>query len=67
MPIYYFEEILRKIALFDIQQDFLLKIFQLNVRIREKIIRESQLVNNDVSKNLIRIIHHENELIKCNN
>ena len=67
LPIYYFDEILRKIGLFDISQDLLLKILQLNIRIREKIIQEAHLVNNDVSKILIQIIHHENDLIKCNN
>ena len=67
LPICYFDEILRKIGLFDISQDLLLKILQLNIRIREKIIKESELVNNDVSKTLIQIIHHENDLINCNN
>ena len=67
LPIDYFDEVLRKIGLFDISQDLLLKILQLNIRIREKIIKESELVNNDVSKTLIQIIHHENDLINCNN
>ena len=67
LPIDYFDEILRKIGLSDISQDLLLKIFQLNIDIREKIIKESLLVNNDVSKILIQIINHENDLIKCNN
>ena len=67
LPNDYFDEILRKIGLSDISQDLLLKIFQLNIDIREKIIKESLLVNNDVSKILIQIIHHENYLIKCNN
>ena len=67
LPIDYFDEVLRKIGIFDISEDLLLKIFQLNINVREKIIKESQLVNNDVSRILIQIIHHENDLIKCNN
>ena len=55
LPIDYFDEVLRKIGIFDISEDLLLKIFQLNINVREKIIKESQLVNNDVSRILIQI------------
>ncbi len=67
LPIDYFDEVLRKIGLSNISQNLLLKIFQLNIHTREKIIKESLLVNNNVSKILIQIIHHENDLIKYNN
>ena len=50
LPYDYFNEVLRKIGDVDIPQDILLKIFQLNISIRKKILDESELIENEVSK-----------------
>ena len=67
LPYDYFDEILRKIGQLNIPNDFLLRIFQLNISIREQIIKASKDVNNDVSKTLTKILNYENALIKNNN
>ena len=63
LPYAYFEEILRKIGHFNISGDLLLKIFQLNISIREKIVDESNLINNEVSKQLTKLMLYEINLI----
>ena len=63
LPYDYFEEILRKISDLNIPQDFLLKIFEYNISIRNKIIDETYLIENDVSKNLNKLMHYERSLI----
>ena len=67
LPFYYFEEVLRRIGHIDIPQDLLLKIFQLNISIREQIINESQLTDNLVSNTLIKVMKYETDLIKSHN
>ena len=63
----YFDELIKKIGKSNISKDLLEQIFLFNISIREKIINESQLVDNEVSKILIQIMHHENNLIKLHN
>ncbi len=67
LPYDYFDEILRRIGHINIPQDLLLKIFQLNISIREKIIHESNLIDNKVSNTLTKIMHHEIALITSDN
>ena len=67
LPYDYFGEILRKIDYSDNSQKVLTKIFQLNIEIREKIIHESHLLNNEVSKILIKVMNYENDLIRSHN
>ena len=67
LPYDYFDEILRRIVHINIPQDLLLKIFQLNIETREKIIHESKSINNEVSKILTKIMHHEISLIISDN
>ena len=67
LPYVYFDEIMRKISNINIPPDFLLKIFQLNISIRNKIIYESDLVDNLVSKNLTKLMHYEISLISSHN
>ena len=63
LPYDYFNEILRKIGSINIPHDLLIKIFQLNILIRKKILEESKLVDNEVSKNLTKVISYEISLI----
>ena len=67
LPYDYFDELIKKIGKSNISKDLLEQIFLFNISIREKIINESQLVDNEVSKILIQIMHHENNLIKLHN
>ena len=63
LPYNYFDEILKKIGHLNIPQDLLLKIFQLNILMRKKIISESQLIENEVSKTLAKVMIYEINLI----
>ena len=63
LPYDYFDEILRKIGCTNMPSDFLLKIFQLNISIRKKIIYESDLILNEVSQILSQVMHYEIRLI----
>ena len=67
LPYDYFDEILRKIDLINVPKDFLLKIFEFNISIRKKIISESDLIDNEVSKILIKVLHYEISLISSHN
>ena len=67
LPYHYFNEIFRKIGLPNISQDLLLKIFKLNISIRNEILKESQLTNNEVSDILVKLIKYEISLINSNN
>ena len=67
LPYDYFNEILRKIGNINISQDILSKIFKLNISIRKKILYESQLIDNEVSKTLNKIIDYEINLIPPHN
>ena len=63
LPFYYFNEILRKIGNINNEKDILLKILNLNISIREKILDESKLVDNQVSKTLTKLMLYEINLI----
>jgi len=63
LPYDYFYEIFRKIGFCNVPQDLLLKIFQYNISIRKKILDESALIENEVSKILTRLIIYEINLI----
>ena len=63
LPFYYFNEILRKIGNINNPRDILLKILKLNISIREEILDESNLVDNEVSKTLTKLILYEINLI----
>ena len=63
LPFYYFNEILRKIGNINNEKDILLKILNLNILIREKILDESKLVDNQVSKTLTKLMLYEINLI----
>ena len=63
LPFYYFNEILRKIGNINNKKDILLKILNLNILIREKILDESKLVDNQVSKTLTKLMLYEINLI----
>ena len=63
LPFYYFNEILRKIGNINNQREILLKILNLNISIREKILDESKLVDNQVSKTLTKLMLYEINLI----
>ncbi|WP_269623713.1 hypothetical protein [Prochlorococcus marinus] len=67
LPYNYFDEIIRRIDHMNIPQDFLLKIFELNISIRNQIIYESQLINNEVSKELTKVMNYEINLISSHN
>jgi hypothetical protein len=63
LPYDYFDEIIRKIGNSNIPQDLLLKIFQYNISIRKKILVESQLIENEVSNILTKVMLYEINLI----
>ena len=63
LPFHYFNEILRKIGNLNIPQDILLKIFNLNILIRKKIVDESNLIDNEVSRALTKLMLYEINLI----
>ena len=67
LPYNYFDEVLRRIDSIDVPKDLLLKIFQLNISTRKEIINESLLIDNLVSKNLIKVVNYEIDLIKSHN
>ena len=67
LPHDYFDEIVRRIGNINIPQDFLLKIFQLNIAIRKKIIYESESLDNEVSKMFSKVMHYEISLIESHN
>ena len=63
LPFHYFNEILRKIGNINNQRDILLKILNLNISIRERILDESKSVENEVSKTLTKLMLYEINLI----
>ena len=63
LPYDYYDEILRKIGHSNFPKDILLKIFQFNISIRKKIINESNLIENEVSKTLTKVMLYEINLI----
>lgn len=67
LPYDYFNEILRRIDHEYIPKDFLIKIFQLNISIRNKLIDESSLMNSKMAKILTKVLHYEISLIAFHN
>ncbi len=67
LPYDYFEEIVRKIGNTNLPHNILDTIFKLNIQIRKKIIDESNLINNEVSKTLTKILLYEINLISSHN
>ena len=67
LPYDYFDEIIRKIDNSNIPKDLLLKIFENNISIRKKILAESQLIENEVSNILTKLMHYEINLISSHN
>ncbi len=67
LPYDYFDEFLRRIDHINIPKDLLLRIFELNISIRKKILDESQLIENDVSDTLTKVLHYEINLISSHN
>ena len=63
LPFDYFNELLRKIGNINIPRDLLLKIFNLNISMRNKILDESNLIDNEVSKILTKLMLYEINLI----
>tara|TARA_B100000886_G_scaffold2265_1_gene1494 strand:- start:1259 stop:2254 length:996 start_codon:yes stop_codon:yes gene_type:complete len=63
LPHDYFNEILRKIGNKNIPRDIFLKILKLNISIRNKILDESNLIDNEVSKTLTKLMLYEINLI----
>ena len=63
LPYDYFDEIIKKIGNRNIPQELLLKIIQNNISIRRKIIEQSQLLENEVSKTLTKLMLYEINLI----
>ena len=63
LPYEYFKEIIRKIGNINISQDIFLRILTLNISLREEILNESNLINNEVSKLLSKIMTYEINLI----
>ena len=63
LPYDYFNEIINMIGNINIPQDILLKIFQLNILMRKKIVNESLLIENEVSKILAKVMLYEINLI----
>ncbi len=63
LPLNYFDEICRKIGDINIPKDLLLKIFQFNISIRKKFICESDLLENQVSNTLNKLMLYEINLI----
>ena len=63
LPYDYFDEIIKRIGHINLSKDLLSKIFQFNISMRKKIIDESHLIENEVSKILIKVMHYEINLI----
>ncbi len=67
LPYEYFDELLRRIGNHYISKDLLSRILQFNIFIRNQIIEESDLINNEVSKTLSKVMRYEISLISSNN
>ena len=63
LPYDYFNEIIKMIGDINIPKDLLLKIFQFNILMRKRIIDESHLIENEVSKILTKVMLYEINLI----
>jgi len=67
LPSDYFDEIQRRLVDVNLPKDTLSQIFQYNISIRNKIIFESQLINNQASKTLTKVMNYETSLISSQN
>ena len=63
LPFDYFDEIIKKIGNVNISRDILLQILKFNISMRKKILDESNLIDNEVSKILTKMINYEINLI----
>ena len=63
LPYDYFNEIIKRTYETNIAKDLLLSIFELNISIRKKIIDESNLIDNEVTKTLTKLMLYEINLI----
>ena len=63
LPYDYFNEFLRRIDDIKLSKDLLEYIFRLNISIRKKILDESDLIGDKVSKILSKVLHYEISLI----
>ena len=63
LPSDYFDEIIKRIGDVNITKDLLLRIFELNIESRKNIINESNLIDNEVSKILTKLMLYEINLI----
>ena len=63
LPYNYFNEINKRIGDIDLSKDLLLKIFELNILIRKKILNESHLIENEVANTLTKVMLYEINLI----
>ena len=63
LPYDYFNEIIKRIDHKNLEKDLLLRIFEFNISIRQKILDESQLIDHEVSKILTKVLLYEINLI----
>jgi len=63
LPYDYFNEIIKRIDHKNLEKDLLLRIFEFNISIRQKILDESQLIEHEVSKILTKVMLYEINLI----
>ena len=63
LPYDYFYEIIKRIGDITLSKDLLPRIFEYNISIRKKILDASDLVDNEVSKILCKVLHYEISLI----
>ena len=67
LPYDYFNEIINRIGDINLTKDLLYRIFELNILIRKKILGESHLTDNEVSRIFTKIINYEINLISSHN
>ncbi len=63
LPYDYFNEIIKRTYDTNLAKDLLLRIFELNISIRKKILDESHLIENEVSNTLTKLMRYEINLI----
>jgi len=63
LPYNYFNEINKRIGDINLSKDLLLKIFELNILVRKKILNESHLMENEVANTLTKVMLYEINLI----
>tara|TARA_B100000963_G_scaffold36121_1_gene27038 strand:- start:185 stop:1180 length:996 start_codon:yes stop_codon:yes gene_type:complete len=63
LPHDYFNEIIKRIGDINLSKDLLTRIFEFNISMRKKILDESQLIENQVSNTLTKLMLYEINLI----